>query len=42
MRATLLLLPVLTLLSGCEDAAEDDYRYPSVRTDFACMATDDK
>ena len=42
MRATLLLLPVLTLLSGCEDAAEDDYRYPSVRTDFACIATDGK
>ena len=42
MRATLLLLPVLTLFSGCEDAAEDDYRHPSVRTDFACIATDGK
>lgn len=42
MRATLLLLPILTLLSSCEDATDDDYRYPSVRTDFACIATDDK
>ena len=42
MRATLLLLPVLTLLCSCEDADEDDYRYPSVRTDFACIATDGK
>ena len=42
MRATLLLLPVLTLFCSCEDADEDDYRYPSVRTDFACIATDGK
>lgn len=42
MRATLLLLPILTLLSSCEDATDDDYRYPSVRTDFACITTDDK
>jgi len=42
IRATLLLLPVLTLLCSCEDVAEDDYRYPSVRTDFACTATDGK
>ena len=42
MRATLLLLPILTLLSSCEDATDDDYRYPSVRTDFACIATDGK
>lgn len=42
MRATLLLLPVFTLLCSCEDVAEDDYRYPSVRTDFACIATDGK
>ena len=42
IRATLLLLPVLTLLCSCEDVAEDDYRYPSVRTDFACIATDGK
>ena len=42
MRATLLLLPILTLLSSCEDATDDDYRYPSVRTDFACIATDSK
>lgn len=42
MRATLLLLPILTLLGSCEDATDDDYRYPSVRTDFACIATDDK
>ena len=42
MRATLLLLPVLTPFCSCEDADEDDYRYPSVRTDFACIATDGK
>lgn len=42
MRATLLLLPILTLLSSCEDATDDDYRYPSVRTDFTCIATDGK
>ena len=42
IRATLLLLPILTLLCSCEDVAEDNYRYPSVRTDFACIATDGK
>ena len=36
------MLPVLTLLCSCEDVAEDNYRYPSVRTDFACIATDGK
>lgn len=41
VRAALLLLPVLTLLCSCEDSG-DDYRYPSVRTDFACITTDSK
>ena len=41
VRAILLLLPILTLLCCCEDSS-DNYRYPSVRTDFACIATDDK
>ena len=36
------MLPILTLLCSCEDVAEDNYRYPSVRTDFACIATDGK
>lgn len=35
------MLPVLTLLCSCEDS-DDDYRYPSVRTDFACITTDSK
>ena len=39
MKRTLLqLIPILALLCSCEDAA-DDYRYPSVITDFACLIT---
>lgn len=34
-----LALPILALLCSCEDAA-DDYRYPSVITDYACLLTD--
>ena len=37
-RTLLLLIPILALLCSCEDAA-DDYRYPSVITDFACLIT---
>lgn len=39
LRAIFLLFPILTLLCSCEDSG-DDYRYPSVCTDFACVATD--
>ncbi len=39
MRTKLLLLSILALLCSCEDSG-DDYRYPSVRTDFACFSTD--
>ena len=38
-KALYLLLPILALLCSCEDEA-DDYRYPSVCTDFVCFATD--
>ena len=34
-----LAFPILALLCSCEDAA-DDYRYPSVITDYACLLTD--
>ena len=33
-----LLLPLLALLCSCEESG-DDYRYPSVVTDYACLAT---
>lgn len=40
MRKTLsILIPLLTLLCSCEDEG-DDYRYPSVITDFVCFSTD--
>lgn len=35
-----ILFPILALLCGCEDVG-DDYRYPSVLTDYACLLTDD-
>lgn len=35
----LLLFPILTLLCSCEKG-NDDYRYPSVVTDFVCLTTD--
>ena len=35
-----LLSPILALFCSCEDA-EDDYRYPSVVTDYTCMITDE-
>lgn len=39
MRRTLyLLIPILALLCSCEDTT-DDYRYPSVFTDYACFVT---
>lgn len=41
IRTILLLFPVLILLCSCEDSG-DDYRYPSVRTDFTRIATDSK
>lgn len=34
-----LIFPILALLCSCEDAA-NDYRYPSVVTDYACLITD--
>ena len=34
-----LILSILALLCSCEDAA-NDYRYPSVLTDFVCVDTD--
>ena len=34
-----LLLCLLALLCSCEQA-KDDYRYPSVVTDYACLITD--
>ena len=40
----LLILPFVALCSllfcNCE-SGDDDYRYPSVRTDFVCLTTDD-
>lgn len=36
-----ILIPLLTLLCSCEDEG-DDYRYPSVITDFVCFSTDAK
>ena len=36
---TSLLLCLLALLCSCEQA-KDDYRYPSVVTDYACLITD--
>lgn len=38
-QALYLLLPLLALLCSCEDEG-DNYRYPSVRTDFVCLTTD--
>ena len=38
-QTTSLLLFLLALLCSCEDAM-DDYRYPSVVTDYACLVTD--
>lgn len=38
MRAIYLLFPILILLCSCEDS-DDDYRYPSVRTDFTRIVT---
>ena len=35
-----LLVPTLALLCSCEDAG-DDYRYPSVITDYTCLLTDE-
>ena len=37
-RALTFLFPILALLCSCEDAT-DDYRYPSVLTDYACLIT---
>lgn len=34
-----ILISILTLFCSCEDAM-DDYRYPSVVTDFVCFTTD--
>ena len=34
-----LLLPLLALFCSCEESS-DDYRYPSVLTDYACLVTD--
>lgn len=34
-----LLFPILALLCSCEDASEN-YRYPSVVTDYVCIVTD--
>lgn len=34
-----ILFPILALLCSCEDAM-DEYRYPSVITDFVCFTTD--
>ena len=34
-----ILLPILALLCSCEDVG-NDYRYPSVITDYACIITD--
>ena len=34
-----LAFPILALLCSCEDTA-DNYRYPSVITDYACLLTD--
>lgn len=39
MRARLLLLSILALLCSCENSG-DDYRYPSVMTDYACLIID--
>lgn len=38
-KLTPLIFPILALLCSCEDAA-DNYRYPSVITDYACLTTD--
>ena len=38
MKKLLILLPILALLCCCEDG--DDFRYPSVLTDYACLVTD--
>lgn len=38
-RLTYLAFPILALFCSCEDAA-DNYRYPSVITDYACLLTD--
>lgn len=38
MKKLLTLLPILALLCCCEGG--DDFRYPSVLTDFACLVTD--
>lgn len=35
-----LLVPALALLCSCEEVG-DDYRYPSVITDYTCMLTDE-
>ena len=35
-----LLIPTLALLCSCEDAG-DDYRYPSVITDYTCLHTNE-
>ena len=39
MKKLLILFPILALLFSCEDG--DDYRYPSVLTDYACLLTDE-
>lgn len=38
MKRLLILLPILALLCCCEGG--DNYRYPSVLTDYACLVTD--
>lgn len=38
-RIVCLIFPILALLCSCEDVA-DDYRYPSVITDYACLITE--
>lgn len=38
-KVTLFLFPILALLCSCEDVG-NDYRYPSVITDYTCITTD--
>lgn len=38
---SILISLILTLLCSCEDEG-DDYRYPSVITDFVCFSTDER
>lgn len=41
VKRVIYLLLLLVLICSCEESG-DDYRYPSVRTDFACIITDSK